>query len=127
MQIITAVGRVGKDAELRTLPNGTTKVSNFSLAADGSRKGQYGKLDTPWFSIPLFGTPAEPASQCITKGKVVAVSGEVSAGTFTHNNQTKVDLRSNGDKVKLLGGGGESKPKPAPADDWLNGGSEEPF
>lgn len=125
MQIITAVGRVGKDAELRTLPNGSTKVSNFSLAVDGTRKGQDGKPETTWFDISLFGKLAEAVSQYITKGKIVAVSGEVSARAH----EGKAYLRINADKVKLLGGG-EGKPKTAPADGeddgWL-GGNSEPF
>jgi single-strand DNA-binding protein len=123
MQIITAVGRVGKDAELRTLPNGNTKVANFSLAVDASRKGQDGKPETTWFDISLFGKLAEAVAKYITKGKIVAVSGEVSARAH----EGKAYLRINADKVKLLGGG-EAKPKEAPAEDygWL-GGNEEPF
>jgi len=126
MQIIVATGRVGKDAELRTLPNSDTKVSNFSLAVESSRKGNDGKPDTTWFSVAIFGKLASAVSQYITKGKMLMVSGEVSARAWESNGKKGVDLRINADKVKLLGGGsGESKPKPAD-DDWLNG-DDEPF
>lgn len=123
MHITTAVGRVGKSAELRTLPNSSTKVSNFSLAVEGTRKGRDGKMETTWFDISIFGKLAEAITQYITKGKIVMVSGEVSARAH----EGKAYLRINADKVKLLGGG-EAKEKPAEEhedDGWLGG--SEPF
>lgn len=115
------IGRLGKDAELKVL--GEKKVAKFSLAVDDG-KDREGNKKTTWFFVTLFSKTAPVVAQYLTKGKQVAVEGSVSV--FKMQDGTPA-LQLSAFQVELLGGGGDAKPKPAPAgDDWL-GGSEEPF
>lgn len=68
-----AVGRIGQDAELRSTKEGTA-VSNFSLAIEvgwGERK------KTLWLDCTLWGKQAESMTKYLTKGKMIAVLGEL--------------------------------------------------
>lgn len=71
------IGRLGKDPEVRFLPNGGQMVS-FSLACGSSwtdkQAGQ--KQDkTEWVPVVMFGKLAEIAGQYLKKGAKVFVSG----------------------------------------------------
>ena len=79
-QKITVVGYVGRDPEMRYLPDGTA-VTNFSIATsrkyNDSRSNQ--QVDeTTWFRISVFGRRAEVANQYISKGSRVLVEGRMS-------------------------------------------------
>ncbi len=68
-----AVGRIGQDAELRSTKEGTP-VSNFSLAIEvgwGERK------KTLWLGCTVWGKQAESVTKYLTKGKMIAVLGEL--------------------------------------------------
>lgn len=76
-----AVGRVGKDAELRKTKEGTA-VSNFSLAVEtgwGERK------KTLWVDCTLWGAKAEGLTEYLTKGKTIAVLGELDLRSWLSN------------------------------------------
>lgn len=68
-----AVGRIGKDAELRYTQEGTA-VSNFSLAVEvgwGERK------KTLWLDCALWGKQADSLTKYLTKGKMIAILGQL--------------------------------------------------
>lgn len=110
MNNITVAGNIGKDAELRHLPNGDPVV-NFSVAdSQGRDKG------TIWWRCQLFGKRAESLHQYLTKGQQVTVSGSVSERKYTDNSgveKTSMEIRVN--DVALQGGRrDEAAPAPAP-------------
>lgn len=83
-QSITVIGRLGRDPEMRYLPNGTA-VTSFSLATDrvwSDSSGQRQK-ETTWFRVSVFGKPAETANQYLSKGKMVLVEGRLRADPKT--------------------------------------------
>lgn len=99
MNSITIAGTLGKDAELRYLPDGTS-IANFSIA-DSQGKDK----ETIWWAAQLFGKRAESLSQYLTKGQAVTVSGNVTQRSYTDKNgqeRTSMDLRVN--DLKLQGG-----------------------
>jgi single-strand DNA-binding protein len=59
--------RVGRDAELRFLPDGKA-VCNISLAFNFGKKGQDGNRPTQWIDGALFGLRAETLAPMLTKG-----------------------------------------------------------
>lgn len=67
-----AHGRIGRDTELRSTPDGTS-VAELAIACDYGRKGQDGKKPVQWLRASLWGKQAEVLAQYLTKGKGVVV------------------------------------------------------
>lgn len=77
-QSVTVVGRLGRDPEMRYMPNGDP-VTSFSVATDrvwNDKNGQRQK-ETTWFRVSVFGKSAETANQYLSKGKMVLVEGRL--------------------------------------------------
>lgn len=102
MSLFIITGRLGRDAELKTLQSGK-KVCQFSIAED---RGFGEKKHTAWIKCALFGDRAEKLSQYLTKGTTVEAWGEIAASAFVGKDgkpQASLDLRVS--EVKLHGGG----------------------
>lgn len=107
MNSITVAGQLGKDAELRHLPNGDP-VTNFSVA-DSQGKDK----DAIWWNCQLFGKRAESLSQYLVKGQAVTITGSVSQRKYTDKNgqeRISTDVRVN--EVALQGGKREATQQP---------------
>ena len=90
-QSITVVGRLGRDPEMRYMPNGDP-VTSFSIATDrqyNDKNGQRVK-ETTWFRVSAFGKQAEIANQYLSKGKMVLVEGRLSVDPKTGGPKTFV-------------------------------------
>lgn len=115
MNIITVAGQLGKDAEIRYLPNGDP-VASFSVA-DSQGKDK----PTIWWRASLFGKRAESLGPYLTKGQAVTISGAITAREYTDKDgqQKKVhEVRVN--DLALQGGKREGaapaqRQAPAPA------------
>lgn len=78
-QKITIAGYVGRDPEMRYMPDGTA-VTNFSVAvSDGWGENKR----TIWFRISVWGKRAEVANQYLSKGQRVLVDGRLQADANT--------------------------------------------
>ena len=84
MNNITIAGNIGKDAEVRSTPNGD-RVAGWSVAVNE------GKDRTTWFSCSLWGDRAEKLAPFIRKGDRIAVSGSVSARA--HDGKAYLEVR----------------------------------
>lgn len=83
---MTAVGRIGRDAELRHTPNGDA-VCNVAIGCNYGRKGDDGKQPTQWVDGSLWGARAEALVEYLTKGKqVVLVLSDVHIETYQGQN-----------------------------------------
>lgn len=115
MNIITVAGQLGKDAEIRYLPNGDP-VASFSVA-DSQGKDK----PTIWWRASLFGKRAESLGPYLTKGQAVTVSGSITEREYTDkdgNKRQAQEIRVN--DVALQGGKREGaapaqRQAPAPA------------
>ena len=121
-QKLVIVGRLGRDPELRYMPDGTG-VCNISVAVDGTKKikgGGYEKTTT-WFSVSVWGQQGEHVSQYLTKGSEVIVDGVLDADeygnppTWTNRNgemraQFKVRAKDVRFGAKSNGNGGGNAP-----------------
>lgn len=111
MNVITIAGQLGRDAEVRFLPNGDA-VAGFSIADSMGRD-----KPTIWWNCSLFGKRGESLAQYLTKGASVTVTGTVTERDYVNKDGQKVkaqDIRVN--DVALQGGkreGGEAPAKPA--------------
>jgi single-strand DNA-binding protein len=103
MNSLTIAGQLGRDAEVRFLPNGDA-VANFSIA-DSQGKDK----DAIWWNCQLFGKRAESLAQYLTKGQAVTITGSVSQRKYIDKNgveKISTDVRVN--DVALQGGRKES-------------------
>ena len=80
-------GNVGSDPNFNTTANGT-EVSNFSLAVSRYNPRAQGdnKNETMWVRVAAFGRLAEFVDKHISKGDLVAVSGELWVRAYTTTN-----------------------------------------
>jgi single-strand DNA-binding protein len=106
MATFTATGRVGRDAEVRTIQSGD-KVASFSIAYD---TGFGDKKVTHWIDCALWGKRGEALAQYLTKGTLVEVSGEPTVKTYESKGATKAVIQLRLHDVKLHGGGKRDEP-----------------
>jgi len=71
------IGRLGKDPEIRSMPNGTA-CANFSIACGDDYKAKDGtKVErTEWIPISAFGPLAEIISKYVFKGSKIHIEGK---------------------------------------------------
>ena len=101
MNVLSATGRIGQDAELRFLPN-QTPVCQFSFALT---TGYGDKAITTWLRCSVFGKRAETLTPMLTKGIQIGVTGEFTNRPYT--DKAGVEKHSpelNVSNVTLLGG-----------------------
>lgn len=100
------IGNVGRDPEIRDLPNGD-KVANFSVAVTRKwtdRQTNERREETTWFRVACYRQLADIAMQYVRKGGQVMVAGRISARAYLDNNQLPaVSLDLNADQLQLLG------------------------
>jgi single-strand DNA-binding protein len=128
MNVITVAGSLGKDAEVKYLPNGDA-IANFSVADSQGRD-----KPTIWWNCGLYGKRAESLSQYLTKGQAVTVTGSVSEREWTDkegNKRKSMDVRVS--DVALQGGRRDAEPQqerrqaPAPQQTSVDDDSDLPF
>jgi len=78
-QRITLVGNLGRDPEMRYLPDGRP-VTSFSMATNrrwNDRQTGERKEETVWWRISVFGPQAEACNQYLQKGSQALVEGRM--------------------------------------------------
>ena len=99
MNSITVAGNLGKDMEIRTMPNGDP-VGSFSVA-DSQGRNQ----PSIWWNCQLFGKRATALQPYLVKGQQVTVCGSVTEREWTDKDGQKrksMDIRVN--EIALQGG-----------------------
>jgi single-strand DNA-binding protein len=72
-QKIIIVGNLGRDPEMRYMPDGTA-VTNMSVAV---KAGFGDKAYTMWYRVAVWGKQAESCHEYLAKGRKVLVEGEM--------------------------------------------------
>ena len=101
-----AHGRIGRDTELRSTPDGTS-VAELAIACDYGRKGQDGKKQVQWLRASLWGKQAEVLAQYLTKGKgVVVIVSDLHVREFQkQDGTTSSALKGRVDSIEFTGVG----------------------
>ncbi len=84
-QKITVAGNLGRDPEMRYMPDGTA-VTSFSVATGRRYKDPRTNeqvSETTWFRVSVFGRRAEVANQYLNKGSKVLVEGRLTVDRET--------------------------------------------
>ncbi|EFI6737370.1 single-stranded DNA-binding protein, partial [Escherichia coli] len=85
------VGRLGKDPDVRYIPNGGA-VANLQVATSESwRDKQTGEMreQTEWHRVVLFGKLAEVAGEYLRKGAQVYIEGQLRTRSWEDNGITR--------------------------------------
>ena len=80
----TLVGHVGRDPEIRTLPNGG-KAATFSLATSEKWTDREGRASeaTEWHRVVLYGASVEIVETMLRKGDPVMVEGRIATRKYS--------------------------------------------
>ena len=101
MNVLSLVGNLGQDSELRYLPSGAA-ILNFQVACTS---GYGDKKKTTWVRCVLFGKQGESLAQYLKKGSKIFVSGEFSLNEYRANDGTqKTSIELNVRDISLEGG-----------------------
>jgi single-strand DNA-binding protein len=101
---VVLIGRLTRDAELSSIPNGTA-VCKFSIAVNRSKKDGDSWEDEPsFFNIVLWGRQGESLHQYLLKGKQVGIIGELRQERWQQDGQNRSRVDVVADRVQLLGG-----------------------
>jgi len=105
------LGNLGKDPELRHLPNGDA-VCNFSLATTESWKDKDGnKQDkTEWHNVVIFRKLAEIAGEYLKKGRPVYIEGRLQTRKWQDKEgKDRYTTEIVADQMQMLGSRDEAK------------------
>lgn len=93
--------RIGRDAEIRYLPDNTA-VANVSLAFTHGKKDQEGNRQTQWIDAAMFGQRAETLAPMLLKGSQhVFHLSDCHIETFEGKNGTGHKMSARIDDVEL--------------------------
>ena len=113
---VILVGRLGKDPEVRYLPDGGA-VCNITLATSETWKDKNTgdkQEKTEWHRVTFYRKLAEIAGEYLKKGREVYVEGRLETRKWTDKEGKQArttEIRA--DKIVLLGGGGGGGPRPS--------------
>lgn len=112
---VILVGRLGKDPEIRSTPQGTT-VAKFTMATDEKFTDRAGEKQerTEWHNIVAWGKLGEICGQYLKKGKLVYIEGSIRTDSWDdkESGQKKYRTEIVANTMKMLdrrgdeGGGG---------------------
>ncbi|QIZ77942.1 single-stranded DNA-binding protein [Ferrimonas lipolytica] len=109
---VILVGNLGKDPEVRYMPNGKA-VANLTLATSESWKDQQGQRQerTEWHNVSMFGGLAEVAGNYLKKGSKVYLEGKLQTrkwqdqnGNDRYTTEVIVDMRGTMEMLDSRGG-----------------------
>lgn len=113
MNNVTLIGRLTKDPELAFTQNGAPYV-NFTVACDRP-PAKDGKRETDFVQCQVWGSQAENLAKYMTKGRQIAVEGNIRVDSREENGQRRWFTKVRVLRVEYLGsakdGSGEKEPK----------------
>ncbi|PIE81498.1 MAG: single-stranded DNA-binding protein [Chloroflexi bacterium] len=117
-QKIIIVGNLGRDPEMRYMPDGTA-VTSFSVATNRrwtDRASGQPVDETTWFRVSVWGRQAETANEYLSKGRKVLVEGQITPDRGTggprlwtaQDGTVRASFEVRADSVRFIGGRDEA-------------------
>ncbi len=111
---IIVVGNLGKDPEMRYMPDGTA-VTQFSMATSrkwNDRNTGQPVEETIWFRVSVWGRQAEAVNQYLSKGRSAIVEGHLRPDPQTggprlwagQDGTMRASFEINAETVRFMGG-----------------------
>lgn len=105
LSVAVIVGRLTRDAELKYTSSGQA-ICKFSVATNSRvKKGDQWVDESSYWNVDLWGKKAESVNQYLTKGKLVAVEGDMRQDKWEKDGQQQMKVLITANDVQLLGGG----------------------
>jgi single-strand DNA-binding protein len=103
---VILVGNLGRDPEVRYMPNGEA-VANFSIATTDTWKDKSGvkQEKTEWHNIVMYRRLAEIAGEYLKKGRPVYVEGRLQTRKWEKDGVTRYTTEIVADQMQMLGSG----------------------
>ena len=103
MNSVVLVGRLTKDPELRYMPGTGTAIATFTIAIDRDYKKKDGTKETDFIPIEIIGKAAEFCANYITKGRLVAIQGNIKVDRYqTQDGENRTFTKVSGRSVQAL-------------------------
>ena len=100
MNNLSAIGNIGRDAEVRFTTNGDA-ITSFSFALTS---GYGDKSITSWINASVFGKRGQSLAPMLLKGTKIGITGELTNRPYTSKDGTeKYSLECRVSDVTLLG------------------------
>jgi single-strand DNA-binding protein len=121
---VTLVGRLTRDAELRSLPSGRS-VCSLRVACNSSRIDADGeRIERPnYFDVSVFGAAAESVARYLGKGSRIGVDGRLEWREWESEQGHRQAVSIVADVVQFLDAPSRDKER-EDGDDPLGGGGE---
>ena len=108
MNIVTIVGRLTRDAELKSVGSGTA-LSTFSIAVNRHYRDQE---EASFFDVRFWGDYATKLSPYLEKGKQVIVTGEIIQQRWEKDGSSRSKIIISARIIQLIGSDGKSTYSP---------------
>ncbi|MBP7095727.1 MAG: single-stranded DNA-binding protein [Spirochaetia bacterium] len=112
MSIAVLIGRLTRDAELKYTNSGTA-ICKFGLAVNVRQKKGDQWVDEPnYYNVVVWGKDGERLNQYLTKGKLVAVEGNLRHDKWEQDGVQRLAVEVSANSVSFVGGrqdGGSSE------------------
>lgn len=113
MNKITLIGNLTHDPESRATPSGVS-VCTFTIAVNRRFASGNGEKETDYFRINAWRGLADSCGRYLSKGRKVAVIGELQARMYEAKDGTsRMSLDVNAEEVEFLSPKGDATPAPA--------------
>ena len=101
---VILVGNLGRDPEMRYMPNGEA-VCNFSIATTDNWKDKNGQKQerTEWHNIVIYRKLAEIAGEYLKKGRPVYIEGRLQTRKWEKDGVTRYTTEIIADQMQMLG------------------------
>ena len=105
MNRIVLVGRLVRDCEPSVLPGTGTGKITFTLAIDRAYQKDKNNKKVDFIPVEMIGNHTTKLAQYMTKGKQVAIEGELNIDIYEKNGEKKSFTKVKADRVEFVGGG----------------------
>jgi single-strand DNA-binding protein len=111
---VIILGSLGKDPEVRFMPNGDAAAS-FSMATSESWKDKQGvkQEKTEWHNVVAYRKLAEIIGEYLKKGSSVYIEGKLQTRKWEKDGVTRYSTEIIADSMQMLGGKQDSADKPS--------------
>lgn len=110
MNVVTLIGRLTSDPEVRYISESQMAVATFTVAIDRPvRSGQEKKTDFP--RVTVFGRQAENCERFLSKGRLVGVHGRIQTGSYDKGGQKVFTTDIIADRIEFLEWGDKNATK----------------
>ena len=118
MNSVNIIGRLTRAPEMRVLQNGTA-MTRFTLAVDRAlskdkkqEAEQKGQSTADFVPVTVWGKQAVNCANYLAKGRVAAVSGRITTGSYEKDGKTVYTTEVTAERVQFF----EWNEKPQPAE-----------